>query len=194
MPVLKACHYVPEELIGFNYVKSVKTPPEGCGVHFFLDDYQFSRIWNSTQENIERLRKFKCVLTPDFSLYMDMPLAMKIWNVYRSHLIGQIMQDAGFEVIPTLQWADEETYKFSFDGIEVGGVVAVSTVGVMQDKEARNIWCTGMDAALEKVKPECVICYGSRIDYDFGDVRVKYIEARKFTGGKRWEDAVRSPE
>ena len=183
IPILKACHYMPEDLIGFNYVKSSKEITSGVGVHFFLDDYQFARLWNNPYENIDRLKKYACVLTPDFSLYMDMPLAMKIWNVYRSHMIGQMMQDAGLEVIPTLQWADEETYKFCFDGIESGGVVAVSTVGVMRDKEARRIWCSGMDAALAKVKPECVICYGSRMDYDFGKVRIKYIDARKFTGG-----------
>ena len=37
-----------------------------------------------------------------------------------------------------------------------------------------------MSAAIEKIKPECVICYGSHIDYDFGTTKVKYIEARKF--------------
>ena len=44
-------------------------------------------------------------MRPDFSLYLDMPMAMKIWNVYRSRLIGQMMQDADIVVIPTLSWA-----------------------------------------------------------------------------------------
>ena len=44
-PMLKACHYVPEELIGFNYVKNWKGKREGIGVHFYLDDYQFERMW-----------------------------------------------------------------------------------------------------------------------------------------------------
>ena len=115
-PMLKPCHYVPDDLIGFNYVKSVKEAPENCGVHFFLDDYQFERIWNDPIENFGRLKRFSCVLTPDFSLYLDMPMSMKIWNVYRSRLIGQMMQDAGAKVIPTLQWAEAETLKFCFDG------------------------------------------------------------------------------
>ena len=182
-PMLKASHYVPDELTGFNYVKSYKSDRAGVGIHFFLDDYQFARIWNNPYENIERLRGFSCVLTPDYSLYLDMPLAMKIWNVYRSRLIGQLMQDTGFEVIPTLQWAEAETYKFCFDGIESGGVVAVSTVGVMQDRDARKLWYSGMDEAIKRLKPECVLCYGAKIDYDFGDVPVKYYERRKFTGG-----------
>ena len=179
IPRLRACHYVPDELIGFNYVKSTKK--KDCGVHFFIDDYQFERIWNSPFEMIERLKGFSCIFTPDFSLYMDMPMAMKIWNVYRSRLIGQMIQDAGLQVIPTLSWAEEETFKFCFDGLEKGGVVAVSTVGIMQDKEAQKVWISGMSAAIEKLEPECVLCYGSKIDYDFGDIKVKYYEARRFS-------------
>lgn len=30
--------------IGFNYAKTCKRP-EKKGVHFFLDDYQFNRLW-----------------------------------------------------------------------------------------------------------------------------------------------------
>lgn len=136
MPVIKACNYAPDDLIGFNYVKTAKDYT--CGVHFFLDDYQFERIWNTPHEMIERLKPFQCCLTPDFSLYMDMPIAMKIWNVYRSRLIGQMMQDVGINVIPTLSWAEPDTFAFCFDGLEKGGAVAVSTVGVMRDKEAKK--------------------------------------------------------
>ena len=181
-PTLKASHYVPEELIGFNYVKSYEGKRDGIGVHFFLDDYQFERLWNNPYENIERVRGFSCVLTPDYSLYLDMPLSMKIWNIYRSRLIGQMMQDAGLEVIPTLQWAEEETLKFCFDGLPEGGVFAVSTVGVKREETAQELWRAGMTAAIERLKPESIISYGSQIEYDFGDVKVKYIESRKFGG------------
>lgn len=128
------------------------------------------------------VKGISCVLTPDFSLYLDMPLSMKIWNVYRSRLIGQMIQDVGIEVIPTLQWADEETLKFVFDGLPEGGVFAVSTVGVMRDDIAQDIWRSGMTSAIERLKPEIIICYGSKIDYDFGELRVKYIESRSFKG------------
>ena len=148
-------------------------------MHFFLDDYQFERIWRQSERNIERLKNFDCVFTPDFSLYLDMPLAMKIWNVYRSRLIGQMMQDAGLEVIPTLQWADEETLKFCFDGLPQNGVYAVSTVGVMQDETARSIWTAGMNAAIEKLQPECILLYGANLKgYDFHGVKIKEYEAR----------------
>ena len=178
MPILKPCGYVPKDLIGFNYVKT--STDYDKGVHFFIDDYQFERIWNDPQRNIERLRQFDCVLTPDFSLYMDMPMAMKIWNVYRSRLIGQMCQDAGLKVIPTLSWAEPATYQFCFDGIEPGGTVAVSTVGVMRDAAARAVWADGMREALSRLRPRHVVCYGSQIDFDFKGVPVSYVKARQF--------------
>ena len=182
MPIIKACDYVPTDLIGFNYVKS--TDKTDCGVHFFIDDYQFERVWNRPDENIERLRKFQCVLTPDWSLYMDMPMALKVWNVYRQRLIGQIFQDSGLTVIPTLSWAEPETYNFCFDGIEQGGTVAVSTVGVMKSKSARAIWADGMSEAIKRLKPKNIICYGTKIDFDFSNVNVIYFKARQFGEGR----------
>lgn len=177
MPVIEACEFVPEELIGFNYMQSTKR--RDTGIHFFIDDYQFERVWNSPMEYIPKLAEFECCLTPDFSLYMDMPMAMKVWNIYRSRLIGQMLQDAGAKVIPTLSWAEKETFSFCFDGIRPGGTVAVSTVGVMRDKDAQKIWNAGMDEAIRRIHPKTVLCYGTRIDYDFGKTPVKYIEARK---------------
>ncbi len=40
-------------------------------MHFFLDDYQFERLWNSPREYVELLKQL-CHRS-DFSLYMDVP-------------------------------------------------------------------------------------------------------------------------
>ena len=180
MPIIKSVDYIPNDLIGFNYIKN--TPEYEKTVHFFIDDYQFERIWNNPEKIIDRIMPFSASLTPDFSLYMDMPIAMKIWNIYRSRLIGQIMQDNGIIVIPTLSWAEPETYSFCFDGLENGGTYAVSTVGVMKNKEAQKIWRDGMDEAIKRLNPKNLICYGSTIDYDFNKINVVYFDARKIGG------------
>ena len=80
IPILKSCKYVPDDLIGFNYVLS-KSPIKNTGVHFYLDDYQFERIWTNPLQYLDKLAEWDCVFTPDFSLYTDMPMAMKIWNI-----------------------------------------------------------------------------------------------------------------
>ena len=173
MPILKAEKHVPKDLISFNYV--LNTDDFGKGVHFYIDDYQFERLWNNPHCYMERLAKFDCCLTPDFSLYTEMPIAMQIWNVYRSRLIGQIMQDYGIKVIPTLSWCRQSSYDFCFDGIEPGGVVSVSTIGVKRDSGATKLWYAGMDEAMVKLNPRYVIVYGGDIGYRFG-CGVKYIE------------------
>lgn len=181
MPIIKPEKFVPDKLIGFNYARTSKDTD--CGIHFFIDDYQFERLWNDPETNIEYLKKYQCALTPDWSLYMDMPMAMKVWNVYRSRMIGQMMQDRGIKVIPTLSWAQPETYTFCFDGIQPGGVVAVSTVGVMRDEEAKKVWTDGMKEALKRVKPSLVLCYGVEPTFfDWGKTKTKFFSAREWGG------------
>ena len=173
MPVLKAEMHIPKDLISFNYV--LNTDAFEKGVHFYIDDYQFERVWNDPHKYMDRLKQFDCMLTPDFSLYMEMPKAMQIWNIYRSRLIGQIAQDEEIRVIPTLSWADAGSFKFCFDGIEPGGVVSVSTIGVKKDKEAMKIWTAGMNEAIKRLTPSHVIVYGGDIGYKF-PCKVTYID------------------
>ena len=180
-PTLKASHYVPDDLIGFNYVKSWTGERAGLGVHFFLDDYQFERLWRSPYENIERLRGFGCVLVPDFSTYWDMPMAMKIWNIYRMRLMGQLMQDAGLEVIPIIRTLGDDTIEWCLEGIEPGGVYAVSTVGVAgSGPDFKELCRREVTGAIERLKPESLILYGTDIGYEFHGVPVKHIEARSW--------------
>lgn len=62
-----------------------------------------------------------------------------------------------------------------FDGIERGGTVSVSTIGVKQDDDARDIWVAGMDEAIRQLEPKNIIVYGGDIGYDFGNIHVVYI-------------------
>lgn len=88
----------PEDLIGFNYAKSATN--QRAGVHFFIDDYQFERVWNRPGLYAAMLAKYDCVLTPDFSTYTDMPTPMKLWNIYRSRAVGNYFQSQGHALSP----------------------------------------------------------------------------------------------
>lgn len=176
MPILQACKGIPTELVGFNYMLTTDPRP-GLGIHFYVDDYQFERVWNQPQEYCEKLAAFDYVLTPDFSLYLDMPMAMKIWNIYRSRLIGQILQDMQVKVIPTLSWAEDASFQFCFDGIEPGGTVSVSTIGVKRDKDSMEVWKAGMDEAIKRLSPSAVVVYGGDIGYKFSCKAVYFENA-----------------
>lgn len=173
MPVIEAEDYIPEKLIGFNYALSSKD--KTAGVHFYVDDYQFERIWNEPEKYIEVLSEYDCVLTPDFSLYMDMPLSMKIWNVFRSRLIGQMCQDAGLTVIPTVSWAEKATFDFCFDGLPENSTLSTSTVGVKNSPEALAIWKDGVQELIRLKKPKTLLVYGGAVDFDYGKTKVLYF-------------------
>ena len=174
MPIIKNDNYIPKELIGFNYAKT--SQEKNVGIHFYLDDYQFERIWNNPEEYAEILRQYDCILSPDFSLYLDMPRPMKIWNIYRSRQIGQYYQSQGIKVIPTLSWAEKETFEFAFKGIPKGSIVSVSTIGVKKDPNAFQIWKDGMDAMIKEIEPSTILVYGGKLDYDYGNIEVIYYE------------------
>lgn len=174
MPIIQNDEYIPSDLIGFNYAKTSKN--KNCGIHFYIDDYQFERIWNYPEKYIDILFEYECILTPDFSLYMDMPMPMKIWNVYRSRQIGAYYQSKGIKVIPTISWAEEKTFEFCFKGIPKGSIVSISTVGVKNNIQALEIWHKGMDEMIRQIQPKSILVYGGKLDYDYRDIDIYYFE------------------
>lgn len=185
MPIIKNDNFIPDDLIGFNYAKT--STNKNCGIHFYVDDYQFERVWNYPEKYVDVLWEYDCILSPDFSLYMDMPMPIKIWNIYRSRQIGAYYQSRGIKVIPTISWAEEETFEFCFQGIPEGSVVSVSTIGVKEKKDALEIWTEGMKEMIKRIKPSTIIVYGGELDFDYGDIDVIYFE-NKVTENWKKED------
>ncbi|MBO5449399.1 MAG: DUF4417 domain-containing protein [Ruminococcus sp.] len=164
------------ELIGFNYAKTAKDRTDK-GVHFFLDDYQFTRVWNNPTNYIELLKQFRIVLTPDFSLYSDFPRAMQIYNHYRKHWLGAYWESNCIKVIPTICWSDESSFEWCFEGEPVGSIVAVSSVGTQQNKNSKRAFLLGYEKMLERLQPETIIFYGNIPDECKGSiVRIKTFQ------------------
>ena len=174
MPVIEPVDYVPTDLIGFNY--ALTAPDKSSGIHFYVDDYQFERVWNQPETYLEKLSEFDCMLTPDFSLYTDMPIAMKIWNTYRSRLIGQMAQRMGMVVIPTVSWCEAETFCFCFDGLPKHATLSISTIGVKKEDYNFGLWKAGVDEMIKRLKPHTILIYGGKVDYDFGNIKTVYFE------------------
>ena len=173
-PPLDPVDAQPLDLVAFHEIKSTRRNSSRLGVHFFIDDYQFERVWNQPARYFSLLAEFECVFTPDFSTYTDMPIPMQLWNAYRSRALGRIWQSLGLTVVPTLQWSTPDATPALLYGLPTGGTVAVSTIGVRRDPEAVNDWRDGMSVALNMVHPSRVIHYGPRIFNDWGATEVVY--------------------
>ena len=155
--------------IGFNYARSCKHP-EDKGLHFFVDDYQFVRLWTNPDAYLDMLARFRCVCTPDFSTYTDFPLAVQIYNHYRKHWLGAYWQQHGITVIPTISWSDKASFDWCFDGEPQGAAVAVSSVGTQLAKDTRRLFLLGYNEMLTRLQPKRIYFYGTVPDECQGNI------------------------
>ena len=72
------------------------------GVHFFVDDYRFEDIYYYPERSLKRYSQYAFLLTPDFSLYADMPLWKQMENIAKNRWIGAYWQFKGLKVIPSV--------------------------------------------------------------------------------------------
>lgn len=138
IPVLQPVYDLPriDSWIDFDHVLREKEP-EGKGVHFFIHDYKFQRLWVQPEQYVEKLKRFAVVATPDFSPYGDMPHALQIYNHYRKHWVGCFLQERGVTVIPTIRAStDPRSMDWYLDGEPHGGIVIMSSMWTQDDKTA----------------------------------------------------------
>ena len=158
-PLLPVNIAEPIEMIGFNYAGRYKHP-EQVGVHFFLKDYQFTRLWTSPEVYTEMLSRFRFVCTPDFSMFTDYPLALQINSHYRKHWLGAYWQSNGMVVIPSICWSDERSFDWCFDGEPRNSTVAVSSVGTQIQTEAKRLFLLGFEQMISRLHPKLVLFHG----------------------------------
>lgn len=184
IPVIDPVYELPEikEWIGFNYVLSDENP-EGKAVHFFIDDYQFERLWKDPEKYVDKLKQYVCVTSPDFSPYGDMPMALQIYNHYRKHWVAAYLQEHGVTVIPTIRAStDERSFDWYLDGEPHEGIVCISSMWA--DKEdVQPIFKQEYQQMMNVLNPCKVFVYGK----DNGKLpgNVEYIET---FAEKRWKN------
>ena len=169
MPLIAKTNYKYEELndlrlIGFDKVKNGKDKHYNRMVHFFLYDYKFEDIWKKPDKYIMALKKYRAVLTPDFSMYLEMPIPLKMYNTFRNRWCGAYLSSKGIDVVPTVNWGEEDTFDFCFDGIEKGSTVAVSTYMVSEHNnhaDQKEFFMKGYNEMLRKIEPQNIICYNT---------------------------------
>lgn len=146
--------------------------------HFFLDDYRFERCWKNADSQIEELKKYDGVLSPDFSMYTNYPTAFQIWQVYRNRWCTAYWQSKGIKVIPTISWSDKSSYKYAFLGVPKNSVVAIATVGVMNDKKAKRLFIQGFKEMLKRLEPKRILIYGNVLTElnEFKNIDIQWFE------------------
>lgn len=150
---------------------------KACGVHFFVDDWRFEGIYRHPEKTISRYSQYAFLLTPDFSIYADMPLWRQIENVGKNRWVGAYWQNEGLSVVPTIAWSTSRSFDFCFDAVEKNGTVAVGMIGCKGNKLG---FMRGYNEMLTRLEPENIIVFGTPFPEMEGNIiAVDYMSSRK---------------
>lgn len=147
-----------DSVVPFNVLKA--SSDRRRWMHFFIDDYQFERVYRQPSAYVPLFQEARGILTPDFSMYVDMPRAMQIHNCYRSRAFARYLQRLGLRIVPSVSWSDRDSFSWCFDGIEEGSSVALSTNGTFESFETRAAFLDGFYEMLRRIRPCQVIVVG----------------------------------
>lgn len=182
IPTIKYCDVskYPIKLMSFSSTKANDTKNLDKTIHFFKDDYRIQSPYEKPYKRMETLAQYRCLITPDYSLYTDLPLAIQIHNVFKSRWCGAFWQDQGLDVIPSISWGNEESFEFCFEGVQKKSAVAVSTIGARREEKS---FMKGYNVMIDKIAPSIIFCLGQPFE-SMGDDVIFIDYKETFVGGK----------
>jgi hypothetical protein len=163
LPELKRSDFVPENPLPFDKRNTIRSLA-GRWLHFYLFDRDVECLWNDASRYLGKFKAAGGVITPDYSLYCELPLPFQQWNNYRNRAIAYWLQKNGVPIIPNIRWGDDRSYPFAFEGFAVGGSMAVSTNGCIGEKRDRLLFQRGLEKMVGALHPDRIICYSSAPD------------------------------
>ncbi len=57
-------------------------------IHFFTYDWLFEKVYDNPEKVMEKLDQYYCLLSPDFSIFTNMPMALQIESVFKNRWCG----------------------------------------------------------------------------------------------------------
>lgn len=172
-PILEETHEIPNRMIPFSKALREKKDFRQW-VCFYEDDHLFERIWNQPLRYVNALSRFDGIITPDFSVFYDMPYSMQLWNIFRSRTIGAWLQNQGIRVIPNIRFGDERTFDCCCEGVSKHSVIAIGSFGCLKVKDYRSTFQKGVEHVTNILQPEAIVFYGSAPD-NAPDIRRKGV-------------------
>ena len=150
---------LPEALIPFD--KRYQTKNHRQWIHCYLFDFRFRQIITNTKKYTETIRPFDGFISPDPSLYRDMPIAIQIANTYLNRAVGHYMQRMGVPTIANVRWSDDRSFPFAFAGAPHGSTVATSNHGSLRGNENLYWFERGFDEMVCRLNPKRVVLHGN---------------------------------
>lgn len=98
-------------------------------IHFFLYDCCFSGLWKKLDTRTYEMRDYELLLTPDYSLGVDVPDFCNKRHLYMTRFVGAYWQQCGYNVLPTASWGNVDSFRYCFEGLPEQSLLAVSGMG-----------------------------------------------------------------
>lgn len=178
IPCIAPEEQTPKKMVSFT--KAIRGADPEAWIHFYEDDASFERLWNRPNKYLPLLQKHKGVISPDFSLYRDMPLVMQCWNVYRSHAVAVWLQRNGVPTIANVRWGDKRSFDICCTGVPHNAAIAVGSHGCIKLIRERQFFSDGLSHIVQTLNPRTIVVYGIAPDSIFGEYKASGIEVLQF--------------
>ena len=150
--------YIPDTFVPYNCLKYY--PNRHIGVHFFIHDYRFTRVWSHLEETLRSLAKYDVVIATDDSLFLDVPLIANLRNLYKNRLFTAVGQRMGLTVIPSFSCGNPKDINLYCDGLPQGGCIAVGGMGTNKSPANRIIYEYCLREMCKQKRPDLLLLYG----------------------------------
>ena len=148
--------------------------------------YQYDHIFDGVHglynsiiyQDEERLNKFrdrfkevKYIVGPDYSLFGDFPVALQIFNIYKSRIcMAWLKANTNAIIIPNIRWTFKFSYAYCFDGIMNGSNIAISILGQIRDNYNKKMFIDGFKEVIDRIEPKSILVYGFVTESNFNEL------------------------
>jgi hypothetical protein len=147
-----------------TYVPSM--PWDRTWLGFFAYDEYFECWWDTPAYFVTKFVNLGCraAFMPDFSADGTYPLAIDLFNLYRSFWLGRLMQDSGIAVVPVLMTigVQENGRDVGTLGIPDGAPIIYSPLGSTHTEEQWKVLQPQLVTALTQLRPKAWIVYAGQ--------------------------------
>lgn len=95
IPLIKKQKIDLDEIDLWNYTKTKLQDEDNKHktIHFFTYDWLFENVYEKPELAMEKLSQYYAILSPEFSLYWDMPRALQIYSTFKNRWCGAFFKN-----------------------------------------------------------------------------------------------------
>lgn len=176
---------LPTQALPFS--KVINRTQKDSLVVFYEADTNFARILHNPKRYVESLKKFPCVVGPDFSQKIGMNKFISFTNNWWNKTLTAFYQSQGVSMIPNVTWSDPASYSYAFLGIPKNSVIAINSTGIKGNHAAMYLWRRGYEEAIRILEPVLIIRYGDKMPGEMEEISVYFenINLKNLRNGRK---------